>query len=203
MNGISFLDLPRELRDMTYAYVLPSTMQLVTPGCDSALEFSNKNGILLANRQTRDEALEALHRSPPSVTIVTHHNALLSRLVSPDCIMFRQKIVTLIVRTEYGLEEFPHPHYFLRRKSEEHTKIYIHRVIESMSALQHITCEVGWLPNQPPAVLLPLARAHMLGQIRAATLGFDPFTDWVVECHVRHATRWRNEWSGIVLLIKR
>jgi hypothetical protein len=201
MGNITFLDLPRELRDIVYQYVISERVQLVQPGCKDSLE---SNGILLANHQLREEYLYTLRTILPATTVVLHRHPgdnSYSVLASPAYTGFRQNITNLIVRLPFRKRNVNF--FSLLRKSEQHTDIYIRRLLDCMPALRIVTCEITWEPNYAQTVLLPRIRERMVDELRRASIGPEELLEgWHVECQIRDATRWKNEWSGAVILTK-
>ena len=197
------LDLPRELRDVIYSYVLPHRIQLVPPGSDRSLDLWSTHGILLANRQLRLEALHAFSRLLPQTTVVVQREPNDGGHVAPISPLhtaFRDKIKVLITRLPFRKRNVQF--FSLLRRSEEYTDLYLRRLLDSMPALEEVTCEVTWEPNHAPTILLPRIREHMLEELRRATIGQDALAGWGVECQIKDATRWRNEWSGVVVLTR-
>jgi hypothetical protein len=200
MSRVGILDLPRELRDMIYSYILPDRIQLLSPGSEGSLP----SGILLANQQFRLETLHAFSRLLPQTTVVVRREPGDGGHVRPTSLShngLRDKIVKLVVRLPFRKRNVRF--FSLLRRSEECTDVYIRRLLDSMPALREVTCEVTWEPNHAPTVLLPRTKEHMLEELRRATVGQDDVVGWDVECRIRDATRWKNEWSGVVILMRR
>jgi hypothetical protein len=198
MTGAHLLRLPRELRDLVYSYIIPDRIQLAQMNTKESLEFYNTNGFFLASHQLRDEALDAFYRLLPTTTIIAPRDTQTSVLSSPQETRLLQETQVLVIRTTYRKRNLPY--FDLNSISTRQTNLYISRILQSMPALRHITCEVAWEPSDPPAVLLPRVREEVLAVIRWVTLRGDVPVGWDVECQIRNQTRWKNEWSGVVIL---
>jgi hypothetical protein len=200
MADMYLLSLPRELRDLIYSYILPVRIQLVHAACERSLAFHDTNGILLASQQLRSEALDAFYRLLPETTVLALQDAQAPFLVSPRQARLREMTQNLVIQTTYQKRNL---HYFaLSPMCNQKTDLYISHILKSMPALRKITCEVAWEPREPPAVLLPRIREQVLTVLRWITLGNDTPMGWDVECKIRDATRWKNDWSGLVILRK-
>ena len=200
MTDSKLLSLPRELRDIVYSYYLPERLQLGPAGCESSITFYDDHGLLLASHQLGDEALDAFYRLLPTTTIVATRTVRVPFLTSPEYAHFRRKIVNLAYRAEYRKRNLHH--FSLSRMSDRHTNLTLPRILESMPSLRKITCEITWEPGQSPTVLLPRIKSSVLTELRRVTIDQDPPLGWDVECQVRDTTRWKNDWSGLVILRK-
>jgi hypothetical protein len=200
MADIHLLSLPRELRDLVYSYILSDRIQLVQAACDRSLAFYDTNGMFLANHQLRNEALDTFYRLLPEMTVVAPGDAQAPFLSSPRQARLRETTQNLVIQTTYRKRNL---NYFaLSPMCNQKTNLYISHILQSMPALRKVTCEVAWEPREPPAVLLPRIREQVLTVLRWMTLGDEMPVGWHVECQIRDATRWKNEWSGVVILRK-
>jgi hypothetical protein len=198
MAGTHFLSLPRELRDLVYSYIIPDRIQLAQANTKESLDFYNTNGFFLASHQLRNETLHAFYRLLPTTTIIAPRDAQTSFLSSPQQTRLLQEMQILVIRTTYRKRNLAY--FALSSLSNQQTNLYISRILGSMPALRHVTCEVAWEPSDPPAVLLPGVREEVLAVIRWVTFHDDVPVGWDVECLIRNETRWKNEWSGVVIL---
>jgi hypothetical protein len=198
MARAHFLSLPRELRDLIYSYIIPDRIHLVEANTKESLDFHNVNGFLLANHQLRDEALDTFYRLLPTTTILAPPDTQISFLSSPHQTRLLLETQILVTRTTYIKQNLPH--FALLSISNRQRHLYLSRVLQSMPALRHVTCEVVWEPSDPPAVLLPRVKEEVLAAIRWITLQDATPEGWDVECQIRNETRWKNEWSGVVIL---
>jgi hypothetical protein len=198
MADLHLLSLPRELRDLIYAHVLPERMELAVAGRESSFSFFETNGVLLTNHQLRREAEETFWRLLPTTTVVISAWARMHFLVSPKYAQLRRLTQYLVVQTEhtkcstrtFEFEDVPDPN----------TKSCLENLVQSMPALRQLTCEVRWQPNNTPSLLLPHDKNDMLHAIRRVTIGNRSMTGWDVECYIVDATRWNKEWSGVVVI---
>jgi hypothetical protein len=198
MAGTHFQSLPRELRDLIYSYTIPDRIQLLQMNSKESLDFHNTNGVLLASHQLRNEALDAFYRLLPTTTILAPRNSQISFLSSPQHTRLRLETQILVIETTYRKRNLAY--FALSPLSIQQTNLYISYLLQSMPALRHVTCEVAWEPSEPPAVLLPCVREEVLAVIQWVTLRNDTPEGWDVECQIRNAARWKNEWRGVVIL---
>jgi hypothetical protein len=202
MNGINFFNLPRELRDVIYVFVIPE-VNLTGPrikGQDRIPNFFSTNGILLANHQMRREAKETFWRLLPSTTVTIAPKTHMYCLISPAYARLRRTTQYLVVQ----MEQYNHrlPIFTLAESTPQmrfpldNTKGYIAHIIRVMPALRQVTCDIEWKPHNTPSVLLPRERDDMLRELRRVTTGGDPMIGWEVKCYIVDATRWKKECSG-------
>jgi hypothetical protein len=200
MASTSLLSLPRELRDLIYSFILPERIQLVQAGSESSVSFYDTNGILLASRQLRDEALDALYRLLPSTTILAPRDARVPFFGCTEYGGLGRRTHNFVIHMSYSRRNSNV--FALSHKSHGHTNLYVSHVIQSMPALRVVTCEITWEPRESSAVLLPSIREHILVELKRVIVGHHTPVGWDVDCQIRDATRWKNERSGVVILRK-
>jgi hypothetical protein len=204
MTGTNFFDLPRELRDVVYEYVIPD-VNLTWPrnkGQDRTPNFFTTNGILLANHQLRRESKETFWRLLPKTTVTIAPKTHMYCLISPAYARLHRTTQDLVVQ----MEQYNHclPTFTLAESTPQtgfpldDSKGYMAHIFRVMPALRQVTCEVEWKPHNTPSVLLPRERDDMLRELRRVTTGGDPMIGWEVECYIVDATRWKKECSGCV-----
>ncbi|KAH7081811.1 hypothetical protein BKA63DRAFT_405812 [Paraphoma chrysanthemicola] len=201
MPASNLLNLPRELRDLIYPYVLPDRLRLVPKSCDQSISFHKTNGILLTTQQLRSEAIEALYRLFPSTTIVASCDVFHSILSSPYQSRMRQKIVNLVLKRTYRKRNLPYSVFSLASNDIDDPSL-IRASLATMPSLQLVVCELAWAPNHAPALLLPRTRECIIEECRRVTVGSRDLAGWRIDCMVKDKARWRNEWSGIVILTR-
>jgi hypothetical protein len=195
MAGNHFQSLPRELRDLIYSYTTLDRIQLVQMSSKGSLDFYNTNGLLLANHQLRDEALDAFYRLLPRTIILAPRNAQISFLSSPQHTPLRLETQMLVIKTTYRKRNLAF--FALSSLSNQQTNLYLSHLLQSMPALCYVTCEVSWEPSEPPAVLLPCVREEVLAVIRWVTLRNDTPEGWDIECQ-SYAMQRGGRTSGVV-----
>jgi hypothetical protein len=190
------LSLPRELRDIIYAHVLPERVKLTDAGCERSPSFFDANGIFLASQQFRREATETFWRLLPRTTIVISRQSHIPFLGSSQYSRLRRHTQSLVIQMAYIKRNSPI--FELEQLSYRSSKSYLGNFFQSMPALQQLTCEIKWQPNDTPSILLPGDRSDMLREIRRVTIGEGSMIFWDIECYIVDATRWNKEWSGVV-----
>lgn len=75
------------------------------------------------------------------------------------------------------------------------------RILDDMPSLQQITFEVSWDPRQTSSVLLHHERLSIVNELQHIVLKDETLWDgWVIDVEVKDATRWKIEWSGVIVL---
>ncbi|KAH8724414.1 hypothetical protein GQ44DRAFT_278120 [Phaeosphaeriaceae sp. PMI808] len=146
MAEINLMCLPRELRDLIYAYILPKHIRSAQPSCRVSWKFANINGILLVNHQLRSESLEAFYRNLSQATIVAPSDACVPSLTLPTYARLRNKIQNFVFQWMYGRRKTQT--FSLKPTSSGETGRYLSRVIRSLPALQWVTCEITREPRE-------------------------------------------------------
>jgi hypothetical protein len=199
-----FLTLPRELRDLIYAHILPEKLYLVAPDPLSSRTLYTSNGILLTSRALRAEALSALQRLLPTTTIVATQHARVPPLsLSTECGDIRRNIENLVILM--SCEKLKIREFSLLPTAGWHTKAEFSEVLEAMPGLKEVTFEISWSPVDAYTLLWPSHKTRMLEVLRGVVGGeaFWENREWEVDARVRDATRWRNNWGGVVVMTKR
>jgi hypothetical protein len=194
MTRIHFFSLPRELRDIIYSYVLPEHIKLIE-GWDESL------GLLLASHRLRSEMLDAFYTRLPHMTIISPNTAPALLPDSPNYTLLRQKTEKLVVQR--SVEKRNQPNFALMPIAGQHATWLPPQIFQCMPALREVTYEITWDSKGSPSVLLPSLKDSVLRELKNVTLSQGSLTGWDVECRIVDITRWRIEWSGIVVLKKK
>lgn len=201
MLECALLCLPREIRDVIYAYALPERLQLRSRHCKESLSFYESNGLLLANHQIRKEANEALERQLPIKHIIFAHDAHLPPLQSPDYFDIRRKIQNLVIALSCRKHEFPA--FALLPQTGWHADVKLYQIRKEFPSLRQVTFEITWQPKDTYTVLLPRRKEEMVMGLRKLVGGGIIWDAWDLEYQIRDATRWKNAWSGVIVATKR
>jgi hypothetical protein len=200
MLKCALLCLPREVRDVIYAHTLPERLRLVSQGRKESFDFYESSGLLLANHQVRREALDALERQLATTTITATHNAVLPPLRSPEYANLRQKIENLVVQISCRKRNLPY--FALSPQRGWWSQEDLSLIRQELPSLRYITFKITWEPNEASTVLWRRAKEHMVTVLRRMVGGEEFWDGWDVDSQIIDATRWKNEWSGIVLVRK-
>ncbi|KAH7410478.1 hypothetical protein DE146DRAFT_645062 [Phaeosphaeria sp. MPI-PUGE-AT-0046c] len=195
------LSLPRELRDIIFEHAVPKRIELIHSSYEENVNFFNNNGILLANQQLRNEAIEAVYRGPYT-TIIWSRKSRIPFLVCPDYLRLRQNVQKLVLRTEYRKLARTRHILALRRNECLDDGLSLMHIIQCMPALREIVCEISWTPCVTASVLLPNAKEIMTAQLRRATIGGEEVVGWELEDRIVDSTRWMKNWSGLLIARK-
>lgn len=195
------LSLPRELRDIILQYVVPDRIKLVHSTYEDNANYLSNNGILLASRQLRIEAIDCFYRQP-STTIIWSRQSRVPIFTCPDYERLRQTVQKLVIQTEYERRTRVRHLLSLTRNNDVDDGISFTHIIRRMPALREIVCEIRWTPCVTASVLLPDAKEIMLLQFRRATTGGEVVVGWEMEERVVDLTRWMNSWSGLLIARK-
>ncbi|OAK94625.1 hypothetical protein IQ06DRAFT_80033 [Phaeosphaeriaceae sp. SRC1lsM3a] len=172
------LGLPRELRDIILQDVVPERLRLVHSTYEDNVDFLNHNGIMLANRQLRNETIDTVYRRSTTTII-------LSRKSRIPLLRTRRRISPSLKRNKYVDDG-----------------ISFMRIIRCMPALREIVCEIRWTPCVTASVLLPDARESMLREFKRVTIKGEAVPGWELEDRVVDSTRWMKNWSGLLIARK-
>lgn len=195
------LGLPRELRDIILQDVVPERLRLVHSTYEDNVDFLNHNGIMLANRQLRNETIDTVYRRS-TTTIILSRKSRIPLLVSPDYEHLRQSIQKLVIQTEYEKRTRRRISPSLKRNKYVDDGISFMRIIRCMPALREIVCEIRWTPCVTASVLLPDARESMLREFKRVTIKGEAVPGWELEDRVVDSTRWMKNWSGLLIARK-
>jgi hypothetical protein len=194
MTRLHFFSLPRELRDIIYRHVLPAYITLVEG-------WERNLGLLLVSHRLRSEMLDAFYTRLPHMTIISPNTAPALLPDSPNYTLLRQKIEKLVIQR--GVEKQIRTDFTFVPITGQQATWLPPQIFQCMPALREITYEITWDSKGSPSVLLPSLKDSVLRELRNVTLGQDRLIGWDVECRIVDTTRWRIEWSGVVVLKKK